>query len=257
MPFIVTAAQLRAIAGAKAPRVDEIADAFNASAGKFGLDRELRAAHFFAQIAHESGGFRYVREIWGPTSAQTRYEGRRDLGNTEAGDGKRFMGRGLIQVTGRANAREFTAWARRHYPDAPDFEADPVQMERAPWHLVGAFWFWDTRKLNALADRDDVEAVTRKINGGTNGLADRRLKLAAAKKAFAAPIVEGRPLLKRGSKGQAVKDLQALLGLTEDGVFGVKTEAAVIAFQKGHGLLPDGQVGGMTWGRLEPQLAAV
>lgn len=268
MPFIVTAAHLRAIAGAKAPRVEEIADAFNASAGKFGLDRELRAAHFMAQIAHESGNFRYVREIWGPTSAQSRYEGRTDLGNTRSGDGKRFMGRGLIQITGRANAREFTAWACKHYPDAPDFEADPALMERFPWALVGAFWYWDTRRLNALADKDYLEGVTKVINGGTNGLADRRVKLALAKKAFSAPVAippgvvptrddAGRPTLRKGAKGDAVRQLQLFLGIRSDGDFGKRTQAALIEFQRAHGLLPDGVAGPLTWDRLTaPELAA-
>lgn len=196
----VTAAQLRAIAGGKAPLAAKIAESFNPLAAAFGLTTPLRVAHFLAQLAHESGGYRYVREIWGPTAAQKRYEGRADLGNTHPGDGERFKGRGLIQVTGRANAAELTAWIRKRYPDAPDFEAHPEAMEQFPWALIGAFWFWETRKLNALADRDDVVAVTKKINGGTNGLADRKAALARAKVQFgieaapkAAPIAKKAP----------------------------------------------------------------
>lgn len=262
MGLTVTALQLRVIAAARAPRVDEIANAFNMSASKFGLDQPLRAAHFFAQIAHESGGFRFVREIWGPTPAQLGYEGRRDLGNLQPRDGKGFLGRGLIQITGRANARAFTKWAQGQFPGAPDFETTPIVMEGFPWALLGCFWYWDTRDLNALADKDDLVAVTKKINGGLNGLDDRRLKLALARKAFAsgfAPVplgvptrdAAGRKTLRRGAKGAEVNNLQQKIGIVINGKFGPITELAVINFQRSHDLLPDGIVGPATWYALE------
>ncbi len=260
--MIVTADQLRSIAGARAPRTEEIAAAFNANAALFELDQPLRAAHFFAQIAHESGGFRYVREIWGPTEAQRGYEGRRDLGNTRPGDGHAFLGRGLIQITGRSNARQFTTWAQERYPDAPDFQVVPNAMEAFPWALVSAFWFWSRRNINVLADKDDLVGVTKKINGGTNGLDDRRLKLALARKAFAsgfAPVPlgvrtkddKGRKTLRPGAKGEAVKELQQKLGISTNGQFDPFTERTVIAFQSDHGLLPDGVVGPATWHALD------
>lgn len=131
-----------------------------------------RLAHFMAQIAHESGGFRWMREIWGPTPAQTRYDGRADLGNTEPGDGKRYMGRGPIQITGRANYRKFGRLI------GLDIEENPELAEHPSIGLLLACEYWRGRNINADADRNDGEAVTRAINGGLNGYADRMLRLA-------------------------------------------------------------------------------
>ena len=136
-------------------------------------------------MGHESGRLVYVREIWGPTAAQLRYEGRRDLGNVEPGDGKRFLGRGLIQVTGRDNYKAATRALRAVESRAPDFEQDPVALEQPPWAALSAAWFWHSRGLNALADRGDFLGITKKINGGTNGLDDRLALWAAAKKVLA------------------------------------------------------------------------
>ncbi len=139
------------------------------------LDTPLRLAHFIAQVAHESGGFRYMEEI---ASGQA-YEGRADLGNTVAGDGKRYKGRGPLQLTGRANYRKFGRTI------GVDLESHP---EIAAYPSVGlwiACQYWTDRGLNKLADADDVEAVTRKVNGGVNGLADRKAYLAKAKALFA------------------------------------------------------------------------
>lgn len=196
MAVTLTAAQLRAVANTRAPLAGKIADSFNKLAPAFALTTPLRVAHFLAQLSHESGGFQFVRELWGPTPAQKRYEGRADLGNTQPGDGSRFRGHGLIQVTGRANHADFTAWIKRRYPEAPDFVAEPEALSEFPWALMSAFWFWDTRGLNALADRDDVVAVTKKVNGGTNGLADRKAALKRAKAAFGAepaPVAAPKP----------------------------------------------------------------
>ena len=195
MTDLITVAQLRAIAGGRAPLAAKIAESFNPIAGAFAITTPMRLAQFLAQLSHESGGFTYVREIWGPTAAQKRYEGRKDLGNLQPGDGSRYRGRGPIQITGRANYAAFTAWIRRRYPEAPDFEAEPEKLETFPWALMAAFWFWDTRGLNALADADDVTAITRKINGGTNGLTDRKAALKRAKAALGvtAPAALPRP----------------------------------------------------------------
>jgi putative chitinase len=143
---------------------------------KFGLTQPHRLVQFLAQVMHESGEFRYDRELWGPTPAQKRYDTRTDLGNTAAadGDGKTYMGRTAMQITGKANTREFRDWCRKHISkDAPDFVAHPDLMNTDPWEGLGPLWYWDTRKLNRLADQGDVENITEKINGGLNGYADR------------------------------------------------------------------------------------
>ena len=129
-----------------------------------------RAAAFIAQIGHESAQLNYVREIWGPTSAQIKYEGRADLGNAVAGDGSRFRGCGLIQITGRAN------YAACGEALGIDLINQPEMLEQPQYACLSAAWFWATKGLNTLADAGDFEKITRRINGGLNGQADR-LKL--------------------------------------------------------------------------------
>lgn len=131
------------------------------------IDTPARLAAFLAQIGHESGGLRWVREI---ANGQA-YEGRASLGNTQPGDGPRYRGRGLIQITGRFNYR---ATARSLQPlGAPDFEAEPEALELPQWAAWSAADYWASRGLNELADAGDFEAITRRINGGLNGHADR------------------------------------------------------------------------------------
>ena len=139
------------------------------------IDRGLRLAHFLAQVGHESGGFRLFNEIWGPTDAQRRYEGRADLGNVNPGDGYRYRGRGPIQITGRANYRRYGTMIGVDLEGNPDLAASPAIGIK----IACAYWL--ANRINAAADRDDIEAATRIINGGLNGIADRRARLAAAK----------------------------------------------------------------------------
>ena len=138
----------------------------------YGLDTPLRRAHFMAQLHHESGGFRYLREIWGPTVAQKRYEPPSDLakklGNTEPGDGRRYAGRGWIQLTGRANYRHYGALLGLDLERDPELAAKPAIAMR----IAGEYW--KAKHLNVLADKDCLECITKKINGGLNGLDDRR-----------------------------------------------------------------------------------
>lgn len=173
----VSASQLAKIVGKPANgNMVSIEVALDAYGERFGLTAPHRLAHFVAQLAHESGGFRYDREVWGPTPAQARYDQRVDLGNTPErdGDGERNAGRGPIQVTGGANLREFTAWARKNIdPAAPDFFGNPDLINTDPWEGVSAIWYWSTRKLNTYADANDIEMITRRINGGLNGFPDR------------------------------------------------------------------------------------
>lgn len=126
-----------------------------------------RMAAFIAQIGHESGQLQYVREIWGPTAAQLRYEGRADLGNTVTGDGSRYRGRGLIQITGRAN------YAACGEALGIDLINHPELLEQPQYACLSAAWFWAMKGLNTLADAGEFNTVTRRINGGLNGLADR------------------------------------------------------------------------------------
>lgn len=135
------------------------------------LGSGLRLAHFMAQLIHESCGFRYMEEI----SSGQAYEGRKDLGNVQAGDGKRFKGRGPIQLTGRANYRSY---GRRL---GIDFESHPEVVALPSVGLMVACSYWSTHGLNALADADDLRAITRKINGGFNGLTERATALGRMK----------------------------------------------------------------------------
>lgn len=122
-----------------------------------------REAAFIAQIAHESGSLRYVEEI----ASGEAYEGRESLGNTEPGDGKRFKGRGLIQITGRANYKAVGAALKF------DFIKVPEALELPGPASFSAAWFWQHAGLNRLADIEAFEKITRKINGGVNGMEDR------------------------------------------------------------------------------------
>ena len=144
------------------------------------INTTQRLACFLAQIGHESGRLRYTREIWGPTKQQKRYEPgttlAKQLGNVQAGDGKRYMGRGIIQVTGRANYRAITQALRKRFPkmNVPDFEANPQELERPQWAALSAGEFWASRNLNSYCDKYDFSGLTKRINGGLNGLADRQ-----------------------------------------------------------------------------------
>lgn len=241
----------------------EIISAFGAMLAGF-LDRfevttPLRIAHLVAQLAHESDGFCTLEEY----ASGVAYEGRKDLGNIRVGDGRKFKGRGPIQLTGRDNYRAFTKWIRQLVSNAPDFEAKPELVAEFPWAAWAVFYFWSTRKLNELADSDDLIALTKKINGGTNGLKDRAYYLAKAKKAVARleadliGSVQKVTLLRRGMRGAAVEQLQRdlrALGfyhLTIDGIFGTGTEQAVRSFQHANKLTVDGLVGKKTLGMLE------
>lgn len=143
-----------------------------------GIHTPVRQAAFLAQIGHESQGLLYAREIWGPTPAQQRYEGRVDLGNVQPGDGRRYLGRGFVQVTGRANYRR--AGVALGLP----LETRPELLELPQHAARSAGWFWESHGLNALADAGDFVRITKIINGGTNGLAERQALWARAKEAL-------------------------------------------------------------------------
>jgi putative chitinase len=130
-----------------------------------GISLPLQQAHFLAQIAHESGELRYTEEL----ASGNAYEGRADLGNTQPGDGPRFKGRGLIQLTGRANYTSFKN------ASGVDVVTNPGQIATDPDLAVGiSCWYWQTHNLNRLAVGDDVAPITKVVNGGYNGLAERQ-----------------------------------------------------------------------------------
>lgn len=131
-----------------------------------------RAVAFIAQLGHESDSLRYFEEI----ASGAAYEGRRDLGNTQPGDGRRYKGRGPIQLTGRANYRA----AGRAL--GLNLEENPYQAARPPVGFRIAGWYWRSRDLNALADGENFREITRRINGGYNGWADRVERLQRARK---------------------------------------------------------------------------
>lgn len=135
------------------------------------INTRLRQAAFLAQIGHESGSLVYVKELGGP-SYFAKYDGRKDLGNMQPGDGAKFCGRGLIQVTGRTNYRSVS---QALFGDER-LLFSPELLEKPEWAAKSAVWFWTTRNLNALADADRFTDLTKKINGGTNGLEDRKAR---------------------------------------------------------------------------------
>lgn len=158
--------------GANQSRAEELALAANVHFKDYAiLYNELRFAHFIAQLAHESGNFRYMEEI----ASGAAYEGRKDLGNTEKGDGIRYKGRGPIQLTGRANYRKYARAL------GIDFESHPELVSIPSIGLLVACKYWANNGLNEIADRDDISTITLRINGGTNGIEDRKAKLAMIK----------------------------------------------------------------------------
>lgn len=170
----ITPEELERIAKCPAERARRFAGPISTTMARYEINTILRASHFLGQILHESARLRYTTELWGPTQAQLRYEWREDLGNV-AGDGFRFRGRGLIQLTGRAN------YAMYSQDTGIDFTVEPELVAQIPWCVDVAGWYWKTRNLNPLADRDDHRAITTRINGGLNGLDNRVMLTERAK----------------------------------------------------------------------------
>lgn len=151
----------------------------NTAMVRFQIVGAKRVAAFIAQVGHESGQLRWVREIWGPTAQQAGYEGRADLGNTVKGDGSKYRGRGLIQITGRAN------YAACGEALGLDLVNRPELLEQTQYAALSAAWFWSVNGLNTLADAGDLKGVTLRINGGLNGQADRQALYGKALKVLA------------------------------------------------------------------------
>jgi putative chitinase len=229
--------------------IDAVGPVLEAMLTEYAMNTDLRAAHFLAQICHESAGVRTTEEF----ANGSAYEGRKDLGNTQPGDGPRYKGRGLIQLTGRANYVEYGEALGLALVDHPESAAEPVISLRI------ACEFWKRRDLNQFADQDDIETITRRINGGLNGFDDRKAYLGKAKAALggvtAPDASAATPVLRRGDKNVSVSLLQSKLNAAgyqvgADGSFGPGTDAAVKQFQAAKGLTADGVVGSTTWAAL-------
>lgn len=149
---------------------------------EFDITTPARQAAYLAQLGHESGGLQWFHELWGPTDAQKRYEPPGDLafrlGNTHTGDGRRFAGRGPIQITGRWNYKMIGAKLGLDLENFPALLDEPENACRSS----GAFWAW--KGCNTFADSGDFVGLTRRINGGVNGLTDRQARWAGAKAAL-------------------------------------------------------------------------
>jgi putative chitinase len=282
---LITEAQLRAMIPTN-KEVEEWCAALNEMLPKYGITTDKRIAGFIAQCAHESMDFRVLQEnlnykeatllkvfprYFGPGKENAaEYAGKPEkianyvymdknrskggaLGNVNEGDGWLFSGKGLKQVTGRANT---TAFGKTIGMTAEEAAAYLLTKKGA---LESALWFWGSRNLNEVADTGDQVRLTKIINGGDIGLADRQARYAKAMAALGGKIDTSAPAaspsasggtLRRGSKGDDVKKMQAKLGLTADGDFGPGTEAALKKWQVANGLTADGIAGPKTLAKL-------
>lgn len=175
-----TLAQMKRLAPTgKADILQGVVDEMPVTGASFGLLKsKLVMCHFLAQACHESANFRTTHEFWGPTKAQLHYEGRKDLGNTQPGDGKRYMGRGIFQLTGRANYRRFGPKLGLDLEGHPELAAEPRNSFKIACH------YWASRDIGKWAEADDIVKATKLINGGTNGLPDRRALFSRAMSIF-------------------------------------------------------------------------
>lgn len=173
----ITLEQLEAIMPQGRKRLPDFVEPLNAAMDEFSINTPSRAAAFLAQLAHESGQFRYMAEL----ASGAAYEGRDDLGNTQPGDGKKFKGHGPIQITGRANHLNcsIALYGDDRLLDEPTLLEEPGPGCRA------AAWFWKTHGLNLLADNGDFDRITKRINGGQNGREDRISLWKAAQRVLA------------------------------------------------------------------------
>ena len=154
----------------------QLLDTLNIWLPSYKVNTKLRVAAFLAQIAHETGNFKWLTEL-GRVSYFNKYEpgtkiGRR-LGNSKRGDGAKFRGRGLIQLTGRYNYTKFNKYLRQKKFDPVNVIRHPKVVSRLPYALIAALWYWKVKGLNKYADNGDFRTLTKRINGGLNGYRDR------------------------------------------------------------------------------------
>jgi len=179
-PIRVTEANIRTLAGNPKPDyLPGLVAGFAQELPRYEINNGLRVSHFMAQCAHESANFRYMMELGNDAYFQM-YEGRAALGNTQPGDGARYKGRGIIQLTGRLNYTKFGPLVGLDLVNNPDLAALPQNAVK----IACEFWKQSTKaglSMNQLADQDNIEVITRRINGGLNGFEDRKQKLRIAK----------------------------------------------------------------------------
>jgi putative chitinase len=255
---------------------------------KYGITTERRVAHFISQCAHESNNFRSLEEnlnysekalnavfgrYFGPGKRDAAEYARNPekianyvyqdefrsskMGNVNEGDGWRFRGRGLKQLTGRDNYTRFGKSVGMSAEEAAEY----VATEKGA--IESAAWFWGANNLNDIADTDDVTRMTKKINGGNIGLADRQQRYTKAMSVLGSPVELDDPtdddddidvseigVLRKGSKGEGVKMMQEALGIGADGNFGPGTERALKEWQAANGLTADGIAGPRTLEKL-------
>lgn len=235
-----------------------------------------RVAGFLAQTGHESSNFSVLSENLNYSAtrlnevfpkyfaragrdanlynrnpekiANVVYANRMGNGNEASGDGWKFRGRGIIQLTGKSNYQAFADTMKIKLDEAINY------VETKKGAINSACWFWDTRNLNSVADQKDIYQMTRLINGGTHGLEDRKARYDQAmqiltNEAVLNPFIINRSLMK-GSKGRDVELLQSKLGLVADGDFGANTEQKLKEWQLRNGLTSDGVAGPKTLGKL-------
>lgn len=167
----LTAEQLRAITpNTPLARINTFLPHLNHYLPLYGIDTPREVASFLSQVLHESGGLKYLREIWGPTAAQSRYESRKDLGNVVKGDGYKFRGRGLIQITGRHN---YAKLSNDMFGDARLLD-DPEPIATPQYGTLSACIYWKWRGLDRIDDDLSIKEETKAVNGGYNGLEDRQ-----------------------------------------------------------------------------------
>jgi putative chitinase len=271
---IITQPQLQELLSGN-PYIEHWTNALNKILPEYEIDNPVRVAAFIAQCAHESGNFKFLTENlnyrWESLRkifpryfatdelaqqyarqperiANKIYANRMGNGDETSGDGWRYRGRGLIQLTGRDNYFWFSQSI-----ETP-IEEIPAYLETFEGAIQSACWFWETNKLNQWADSGDIETLSRRINGGTIGLEDRKKHYAHALEVLGGkitpPTLNLQTTLQRGSRGPEVQALQRALGLSSDGDFGPGTERALKEWQQRNGITADGIAGPTTLQRL-------
>ncbi|MEO8391234.1 glycoside hydrolase family 19 protein [Polaromonas sp.] len=180
--------------GARIDRATQCAPGLTAAMELYDINTPARQAMFLANIGHETGGLKWLSEIWGPTPAQIRYEGRADLGNTQPGDGRRFKGHGMLQTTGRFNHAAVRDRLRKRFPEmeVPDFEAEPEKLAEPQWAALAAADYIAMKDCQRFADAGDFDGYCDTINrgkktaaeGDSNGWDDRLALYLAAQEAL-------------------------------------------------------------------------